>query len=75
MLQSHFIKGQNGISPYFCLKVKTLHLLKEEIRGLYSHWWKKEKKRNKKEREREKKRKSKGAVWFSNLKLAFLSEI
>ena len=32
-LQNHFIKGQNGISPYFCPKVKTLHLLKEEIRG------------------------------------------
>ena len=33
MLQSHFIKGQNGISPYFCRKVKNLHLLMEEISG------------------------------------------
>ena len=32
-LQNHFIKGQNGISPYFYPKVKTLHLLKEEIHG------------------------------------------
>ena len=53
-LQNHFIKGQNGISPYFCPKVKTLYLLKKKIRG------QPQMKENKREEEKRKERKGKG---------------
>ena len=62
-LQNHFIKGQNGISPYFCPKVKTLHLLKEEIHGYsLSQPFLLRKRKGKKRKEEKRKDRAKGLL-------------